>query len=94
MYSKTTIIDKLGDPASWPSVPEDFCPPNDSYLEATLGSASYSGSDVYIVAIIDGGQYTSVFPMVSNAEAERVVARIQRKAGELLVQVVNLPLDE
>ena len=93
--SVETVRDKLGDPASWRSVPDDFCPPNDSYLSAKLASVSCAGCEIVIVIEVDGQHFTNVFVMESDAEANLIVARIQgvrQHVHELLIEVINTEL--
>lgn len=90
---KSTVQDKLGNPASWPSVPENFCPPSDKYLLAKLASASCYAGEVHVVLEADGQLFTNTFVMQSDVEAELIVARIQQKTGGLLIEAVNTPLD-
>lgn len=91
--SKSTVQDKIGDPASWPSVPQGFCPPNENYLLAKLASASCFAGEVHIVLEADGQLFENIFVMESDAEAELIVARIQQKTGGLLIEAVNTVLD-
>jgi len=93
--SRETVRDKLGDPASWPSVPDDFYPPNESYLLAKLASVSCLAGDVFIIFETGGQHFSNTFSIGSDSEAELIVARIQRirqKVHELLLEVINTEL--
>ena len=94
--SKSTVRDKLGDPASWPSVPDDFAPPNESYLLARLVSVVADGRNVAIIMKADEQHFTNIFEMESDEEAANLVARIQQvrqRVYELLLEVLNTELE-
>ncbi len=90
--SRETVRDKLGDPASWPSVPDGFSPPNESYLLARLASVYCAGRDVVIVIKVGGHLFLNTFEMESDSEAELIVARIQHRAGDLLLEAIEAEL--
>ncbi len=90
--SSESVRDKIGDPAGWPSVPEGFAPPNKSYLLARLASASCSGHDVVIVIKTAEQLFTNTFVMDSESEAAKIVARIQQRVGDLLLEVLEAEL--
>ena len=92
MARPETVRDKLGDPASWPSVPEGFAPPNESYFLARLASVACAGRDLVIVIKADGGLFSNTFVMDSDSEAELIVARIQQRVGDLLLEVIDAKL--
>ena len=92
MVRPETVRDKLGDPASWSSVPEGFAPPNERYLLARLASVSCAGRDVVIVVKAAGGLFSNTFVMDSDSEAELIVARIQQRTGDLLLEVIDAKL--
>ncbi len=78
-----TVRDRLGDPASWPSVPDDFAPPNESYLLAKLASVVADGSDVQIYFWSGDEGYANILDVHDPIEAERIVARLQPRIGDL-----------
>ena len=88
-----TVREKLSDPASWPSRPDDFVPPNDSYLLARLASVTCSGKDVIVVVKSGEGLYQSTFKMDSESEAGRIVAILQPRMGDLLLEAIEDELD-
>lgn len=88
-----TVRDKLCDLASWPSVPEGFALPNESYLLARLASVSCSGKDVVIVVKSGEGLYQSTFEMDSVSEAGRIVFVLQPRVGDLLLEAIETELD-
>ena len=90
--SSETVRDKLGDPASWPSVPDDFYPPNEIYLLAKLASVSCFAGDVHVIFEASGQLFTNIFGMESDSEAELIVARIQQQIGDLLLEALNTKL--
>ena len=88
-----TIREKLGDPAGWPSRPDDFAPPNDSYLLARLASVSCLACDVIVVVKSGEGLYQNTFGVDSESEAEKIVARLQLRVGDLLLEAIETELD-
>ena len=88
-----TVRDKLYDPASWPSVPDDFAPPNESYLLARLASVSRAGRDVDIAIKVGGLLFLNTFEMESDSESELIIARIQHRVGDLLLEAIETELD-
>ena len=88
-----TVREKLADPASWPSRPDDFAPPNDSYLLARLASVSCLGKDVVIVVKSGEGLYQNTLGVDSESEAEKIVARLQPRVGDLLLEAIEAELD-
>ncbi len=87
-----SVRDKLGDPASWPSVPDGFSPPNESYLLTRLASVYCAGRDVVIVIKVGGQLFSNTFEMESDSEAELIVARIQHRVGDLLLEAIDAKL--
>ena len=87
-----TVREKLSDPASWPSRPDDFAPPNDSYLLARLASVSCSSKEVIVVVKSSEGLYQNTFKMDCQSEAELIVARLQPRVGDLLLEAIEAML--
>ena len=87
-----TVREKLADPASWPSRPDDFAPPNDNYLLARLASVSCSGKEVIVVVKSGEGLYQSTFEMDSESEAGRIVFVLQPGVGDLLLEAIDAKL--
>ena len=87
-----TVGDILGDPAGWPSVPNGFYSPYESYLLARLASVSCIREDVYIVFRADNEMFTNVLEVDDSTEAKRIAARMQQRAGDLLLEALNTRL--
>lgn len=87
-----TVRDKRHNPVSWPSVPDDFYSPSESYLLARLASVSCSSKDVIIVVKSGEGLYQSTFEMDSESEAGRIVFVLQPRVGDLLLEAIEAEL--
>ncbi len=87
-----TVQDVLGDPASWPNVPADFASPNDSYILAKFASVVADGSDVHIYFWSGNAGYANVLDVRDPIEAERIVARLQPRINDLLLEALNTNL--
>lgn len=48
MMDKRTLLDELGDPASWAGAPLGFAPPEDVYVNARLSGARIVKGDLVI----------------------------------------------
>lgn len=84
-----TVRDRFGDPVSWPSVPDDFGPPNDSYLLAKLAAVVADGRAVHIHFWAGDTHYVNALGARDHIEAELIVARLQPHLGDLLLKAIN-----
>ena len=87
-----TVQDVLGDPASWPNVPDDFAPPSDSYILAKLASVVADGRAVHIHFWAGDTRCVNTLGARDHIEAELIVARLQPHLGDLLLEAINTNL--
>ena len=93
------LFDRLGDPASWAGAPVDFRPPNNGYLLARLASVSHNYDELVIVVETEGKLFQSTFGIDTvsrdgDIRPENVVAMIQQRTGEMLLEVLNIEMPE
>ncbi|MCH7501916.1 MAG: hypothetical protein IIA10_01005 [Proteobacteria bacterium] len=96
---RETLFDRLGDPASWAGAPLDFRAPSNGYYLATLASVSHSHDELTITVETEGKLFSSSFELKTisaddGLQPEQVTAMIQRRTGELLLEVLNIEIPE
>ena len=93
------LFDRLGDPAGWAGAPLDFRPPSDGYYLARLASVTHDYDELIIVVETEGKLFQSTFGLETvspdgDIQPENVVAMIQQRTGELLLEVLNIEMPE